>query len=585
MAGDFGTHERAGRAPTIERAVALRTSCRRCAPALLIAVLSVALAISGPTPALAVPYVASAWGENTYGQLGDGTMIGSDVPVPVSALSGVASVSGGGSHSAALLSDGTVVGWGGNIFGQLGNGTHTKSDVPVAVSSLSGVTAISAGAFHDLALREDGSVMSWGENEQGQLGDGSIGKGTGSAVPVAVSGLSDVSAVSAYADDSMALLGDATVEAWGLNNFGQLGDGSHVNRDVPVAVAGLSGVSSVSAGRGFSLALLGGGTVMAWGRNVAGQLGDGNTIDSSTPVPVATLGGVVAVSAGGGHSLALLEDGTVVAWGANEYGQLGDGTTVGSDVPVAVSGLSGVSAVAAGDRFSLALLRDGTVLAWGRNNFGQLGDGTIADSHVPTAVERLTGVVGIAADGNHGLAFGSSPEYVQAPAITRVQPRSGPVGGGVAVTITGSGFTGATAVSFGSVAAASFEVQSASTITAVTPAETAGVVDVSVTTPAATTIAAPSDHIAFTPTVDGLEPTAGPPAGGTKVTVTGTGFALGETKTRLEFGATRGSHVKCPTTTTCTVLTPAEPAGKVTVKAIVNGQTSPRAPADVFTYG
>ena len=164
----------------------------------------------------------------------------------------------------------------------------------------------------------------------------------------------------------------------------------------------------MSAGRGFSLALLG-GTVMAWDATSRVSSETGNTIDSSTPVPVATLGGVVAVSAGGGHSLALLEDGTVVAWGANEYGQLGDGTTVGSDVPVAVSGLSGVSAVAAGDRFSLALLRDGTVLAWGSQQLRPARRRHDRRQPRPRAWKRRTGVVGIAADGNHGLAFGSSP--------------------------------------------------------------------------------------------------------------------------------------------------------------------------------
>ncbi len=203
-----------------------------------------------------------SWGANEFGQLGNGSTTGSDVPVAVSGLSGVTAVSSsgsnahptvgaGGEHSLALLSNGTVMAWGGNEFGQLGNGSTTGSDVPVAVSGLSGVIAIAAGGEHSLALLNNGTVMAWGGNEFGQLGNGST---TGSDVPVAVSGLSGVTAVSAGDFYSLALLSNAKLVGWGRNASGELGNGTFTGTDVPVLDPGLNGVVGISAGTDTSLA-------------------------------------------------------------------------------------------------------------------------------------------------------------------------------------------------------------------------------------------------------------------------------------------------------------------------------------------
>jgi alpha-tubulin suppressor-like RCC1 family protein len=332
-----------------------------------------------------------AWGENRYGQLGDSPAIESDVPVAVSALSGVTAVSAGTAHSLALLSNGTVMAWGNNSRGQLGDGTTTESGVPVAVSGLSGVTAVSAGNDYSLALLKNGTVMAWGQNEEGVLGDGTTTK---SDVPVAVSGLSEVTAISA-STFSLALLKNGTVMAWGPSGDGELGGGTRTGPEscggfacsmTPVAVCAagetapcthdLSEVTAVSGDGDHSLALLKNGTVMAWGFNQYGQLGDGPNSGpepcgggigcSDVPVAVSGLSGATAVSAGFLHSVALLSNSTLMAWGENQYGQLGNGTNTGpetcqegkpcSDVPVAVSGLSGVTAVSGGAYDSFALL-------------------------------------------------------------------------------------------------------------------------------------------------------------------------------------------------------------------------------------
>jgi alpha-tubulin suppressor-like RCC1 family protein len=437
-----------------------------------------------------------------------------------------------------------------------------------------------------VALLGNGHVMAWGLNSEGQLGDGTT---TGpefcwsgascSGTPAEVSGLSTATAVSAgWA--SLALLSDGTVMHWGAGT------------DVPVAISGLSGVAAISAGGYASLALLGNGHVMAWGsENFEGFLGNGTTTGSATPVPVCAVGWVgpcpsgpylsevTAISAGTLQSLALLSNGTVVVWGRNAEGQLGNGTFGGfSDVPVAVSGLSGVTAVSSGGRHNLALLSNGTAMAWGWNYWGQLGIGTTTDSAVPVAIGQ-SGLVGISSGWEQSLAFRSPT-----PTITAIKPTTGSVEGGTTVTITGNNFTGATAVKFGSSSAASFTAKSV-TITAVSPAEPSGTVDVTVTTPVGTTAISTKDRFKFLPTVTGLTPNSGSSIGGTSITVTGTGFAPGTSATKFKFGGTAGKSVNCTSSTTCTVVAPAHALGTVDVKATVNSVSSVKnAPADQFTY-
>ena len=531
-----------------------------------------------------VTYGVMAWGDNAHGQLGNGSTTDSHVPVAVSGLGGgVTTVSAGGEHSLARLSDATVKAWGHNQSGQLGNGNFNDSPVPVAVIGLGGktVTEVAAGKEHSLALLSNGTVMAWGGNAHGQLGNGST---TNSPVPVAVIGLGGktVTEVAAGKEHSLALLSNGTVMAWGGNAHGQLGNGSTTDSPVPVAVSGLGGktVTAVSAGGEHSLALLSNGTVMAWGDNAHGQLGNNSTTDNHVPVAVSGLGAVTAVSAGGEHSLALLSNATVMAWGDNAHGQLGNGNFNDSHVPVEVSGLSGktVTEVAAGGEHSLALLSTGKVMAWGDNAHGQLGNGSTNNSPVPMVASGLGGVTAVSAGGEHSLAYAPPP-----PTVTSISPSAGTTAGGTSVTIKGTGFLSGATVEIGN-PATSVNVVSETEITATTAATAAGSDEVVVTDAGGISTGTPSPSYTYVipPTVTSISPSAGTTAGGRLVTIKGTGFLSGAT---VKIG-NPATSVNVVSETEITAMTAATAAGSDEVVVTDTKGTSTGGPSYTYvTYG
>lgn len=405
------------------------------------------------------------WGKNTEGQLGDGTLNNSNIPVQVSGLSNVIAIAGGEYHSLALKNDGTVWAWGRNSNGQLGDSTTTNSSVPVQVLYLSGVTDIKGGRYFSFALKSDSTVWSWGQNADGQLGDGTT---TQRLTPVQVVNLNQVVAIAGSAFHCLALKSDGTIRAWGRGVDGQLGDGLQTASSIPVQVLSINNAVEIVSGTNYSFALTANDSIYAWGRNIYGQLGNdtsgnyyyspvptlglcatslanpimhkisagwshslyvcntnsslnswgansfgqlgNNTTNSaatSTAVPVANLTGVKSVDAGYQHTLALMNDSTVYAWGSNVYGQLGIGSNIADSVPMMIAGLNHIIAISGGTAayHSIALKDDGTVWTWGRNSEGQLGDGTNNDSNIPIQVNGLNNVIAISGGEYHSIAI------------------------------------------------------------------------------------------------------------------------------------------------------------------------------------
>ncbi len=412
------------------------------------------LAQGVPSAAAGPPGTGLAWGNNSDGELGDGTNNGSSTPIAVDLPAGttITAIAAGTAYGLALTSAGTVLAWGDNSAGQLGDGTTTDSSTPVTVDLPAGttITAVAAGDRHSLALTSTGTMLAWGENFIGQLGDGTT---TRRSTPVAVDlpAGTTVTAVAAGDRHSLALTSADTVLAWGDNSAGQLGDGTTTDSSTPVTVGLPAGttITTVAAGAYHSLAVTSADTMLAWGYNIFGQLGDGTTTDRDTPVAVDLPAGttITTVSGGARHTLAVTSADTMLAWGHNNFGQLGDGTTTDRSTPVAVNLPTGttITTASAGAFHSLAVTSTGTMLAWGYNALGQVGDGTTATRRrTPVAVDLPTGttITAAAAGNRHSLAIAPSTSTTTLQVTPPNPEPDQPVTLTATVTCTGSTPTG-----------------------------------------------------------------------------------------------------------------------------------------------
>ena len=512
------------------------------ARALLLA-MAASAALACASAGTAAASTGYALGLNTNGELGFGVdSFELSQTSAASRLAGAGSVrkivSGDGTALAfalALTESGTVLSWGRSSL--LGRSTLSIAEAtPGPVEGVSEAVDVAAGSEHGLALLADGHVEAWGANNAGQLGDGSKeDRGTAAEVP----GVEHAVAVAAGGTTSLALLEDGTVEAWGAG------------QTTPAPVEGLSGVRALAAGSGFRLALLEDGEVRSWGSNTEGQLGTGSfsPATSATPVAVSGITTATAIAAGEDHALALLAGGAVEAWGRNSSGQLGNGTKTRSASPVSVEGLT-ATAVGAGGENSLAVEAGGVPVAWGQGLSGAHGPEGFDATHPRTLPCGLSGIEGVTSGRNTTYLWGAAQEAC--PFVSGLSPSEGPPSGGNEVTIQGSGFGAATAVHFGS-GSVGFTVLSPSEIAVTAPAgsETE---DVTVTTPAGTSVVSWADRYTWTapPVIASITPVAGMPARGTKVRIKGT--HLGNV-TSVTFGGVSG------------ILTQVQSAHEVTTNA------------------
>jgi alpha-tubulin suppressor-like RCC1 family protein len=281
-----------------------------------------------------------------------------------------------------------------NGYDELGRGSTASELFSTApVPGLTSVVAASTDYYQTLVALPNGSVEAWGYNYYGELGDGTK---TERNSPELIGGLANVTSVAAGYYHSLALTSEGTVYAWGYNGYGELGNGAaNPESLVPEQVKGVSEAVQIAAGCYDSFAVLKNGEVDAWGYNGTGELGDGTKTERTSPERIPGLTEVKAISASCYHTLALLQNGTVEAFGENVEGDV-NGSATKSDVetPTPV-GLSGVKAISAGYDFNTALLEDGTVDAWGEYEYGELGDGTEGVQLKPHQVPGLSNVAAI----------------------------------------------------------------------------------------------------------------------------------------------------------------------------------------------
>lgn len=323
----------------------------------------------------------------------------------------VVSIWGGARGTIILKSDGTVWTWGANFDGKLGIAeTNTlRALVPGEVhgtnnvSYFNSVSAIMGCEEHNVALKSDGTVWCWGWNAFGQLGNGTtndawtpVQSGLGSTPP-----LTSVTKLGGRPHFTLAVKSDGTIWAWGMNQYGQMGNGtvnpfSGPQATVPGMVTNswpggaINNPLQVTCGYQFGAVLTTNGTVWTWGSGSHGELGQGATTTSYYPAQVPGLTNITAISAGWFHILALRADGTVWAWGNNTSGEVGDGTAINRSNAVQVLNVSNIVVVSGGDSHSSALATNGTVWKWGRNDVGELGNGTADINAHPLAARILT---------------------------------------------------------------------------------------------------------------------------------------------------------------------------------------------------
>lgn len=254
---------------------------------------------------------------------------------------------------------------------------------------------ISAKGDYACALGGNGSIQCWGDNFHGQLGDGSF---TESAAPVAVTGINNAVSVDTGSAYTCAVLSTGAVQCWGYGYHDIAGQGNDKDSAIPITINGVSNATAVAVGGGFTCALLSTGAVQCWGANDQGQLGNGSTARSEVPVTVSGISNATSVAAGYAHACARLGNGSVRCWGANRswpnptpIGQLGDGSSsLLSTTPVSVNNLSAATAVTAAHNHTCALLSSGAVQCWGDNFLGQLGNGSAIDSNSPVTVSGIS---------------------------------------------------------------------------------------------------------------------------------------------------------------------------------------------------
>jgi alpha-tubulin suppressor-like RCC1 family protein len=297
---------------------------------------SVAAGLGGAC-ALSASGAVSCWGDNTNGQLGNNSTTSSTSPVAVSGLTTAMAISAGDQTMCALETGGGVVCWGAGVLGQIGDDSTANALTPTAPTGLGPATAIAGGDGRSCAVTS-GSVECWGDNNLGELGNGN--SGNNSDMPTMAVGVSGATAVSSFGFTTCALGSSGTVTCWGDDSNGELGTGIVSATPVTMAGSAVSGITTATAiatgQQNFACALLANGTVECWGQNSEGQLGDGTMTDSPLPVPVMGISNATAITAGGDFACALLANTMVECWGRNNDAQLGNGSTVDAPTPTTV---------------------------------------------------------------------------------------------------------------------------------------------------------------------------------------------------------------------------------------------------------
>jgi len=322
---------------------------------------------------------ARCWGQNSSGQLGDGTMTDRSVPTQVTGTHNYMQVAAGGSQSCGVTAANDVYCWGNLHFGA---GQPTTALTPTKVSNGISFAEISIGHTEACGRDTDGNAWCWGTNESGGVGDGTTAERT---APTKVSGGHMFVQVVDGGSFACGRVASGAAYCWGRNDLGEIGDGTTTNRLEPTAVSGGLFFTTIAASLDYACGLTSAGAIWCWGTRFGVVPGTGGV--SKVPAQVTSAQAFTELTTGIFHACGITATGAAWCWGDNIKRELGDGSTSSTrSSPVAVTGGITFARIAAGQWYTCGVSLTGAAYCWGMNDFGNLGDGTMAGRTTPTLV-------------------------------------------------------------------------------------------------------------------------------------------------------------------------------------------------------
>lgn len=324
------------------------------------------------------------WGMNGNGELGNGTLITSGIPIEIDPGVTYSKISlGEGSHTCGITTLNVLKCWGYNGHGQVGDGTLENKLTPTIIDSGISYSNVALGPYMTCGITILGDLKCWGQNTYGQLGDGTTAN---KLIPVVVDSGVAYSSVSISIYHVCALTVASKVKCWGYNGYGEIGDGGYANQYSPVAIDSSESYLSIKVSMYHTCGLTTSNKVKCWGWNAYGQLGDGTIDNRDVPTAADATTDYSKIFVERNRSCGITTSGALKCWGYNYYGQLGDGTTTNRPTPLVIDSGTGYSDLALDEYTSCGVTTLGGIKCWGYNGYGQVGDGTTTQQNLPVPV-------------------------------------------------------------------------------------------------------------------------------------------------------------------------------------------------------